>query len=80
MRILIAGWQGQVAQALVSAAAARPEITAFAIGRPALDLCRPASVATALSDGKPDVIINTAAFTAVDQAEDEPEAAAALNA
>ncbi|MEO0799928.1 MAG: dTDP-4-dehydrorhamnose reductase [Pseudomonadota bacterium] len=80
MRILIAGWQGQVARALVEAAAARPSVTALAIGRPALDLCTPATIATALSDGQPDVIINTAAYTAVDQAEDEPDAARRLNA
>lgn len=79
MRVLIAGWHGQVANALVAAAAARPEIAALAIGRPALDLCRPATVATALADGKPDVIINTAAYTAVDQAEAEPDMAHRLN-
>jgi len=78
--MLIAGCQGQVAQALMELAPARPEITALAVGRPALDLCRPASVHSALSSAEPDVMINTAAYTEVDRAEAEPEAAFALNA
>jgi dTDP-4-dehydrorhamnose reductase len=79
MRILIAGGHGQVASALISAAARSPDVTALAVGRPALDLCAPATVATALSDGRPDVIINTAAYTAVDKAESDSEAAHRLN-
>ncbi|MEL6297767.1 MAG: dTDP-4-dehydrorhamnose reductase [Pseudomonadota bacterium] len=80
MRLLIAGWQGQVARALVEAAPQRPEIKALALGRPALDLCAPATIAGALSDGKPDVAINTAAYTAVDAAETDADAARRLNA
>ena len=44
MRLLIAGWQGQVAQSLVEAAAARKDVTALAIGRPALDLVQPPTI------------------------------------
>ncbi|MEO0670712.1 MAG: dTDP-4-dehydrorhamnose reductase [Pseudomonadota bacterium] len=80
MRLLIAGWQGQVARALVEAAPQREGITAVALGRPALDLCAPSSIAGALSDGRPDVAINTAAYTAVDAAEDDEAAARRLNA
>lgn len=79
MRVLVAGWHGQVATALVAAAARRDDVTALALGRPALDLCTPASVASALGERRPDVIINTAAYTAVDQAEAEPDAARRLN-
>ena len=79
MRLLIAGWQGQVARALVEIAPGAPDITALAVGRPALDLCEPASITRAMTDFKPDVIVNTAAYTAVDQAEREPDAAFALN-
>ena len=79
MRLLIAGWQGQVARALVEIAPAAPDITALAVGRPALDLCEPASITRAMTDFKPDVIVNTAAYTAVDLAEREPDAAFALN-
>ena len=79
MRLLIAGWQGQVARALVELAPAARDITALAVGRPALDLCEPASITRAMTDFKPDIIVNTAAYTAVDQAEREPDAAFALN-
>lgn len=79
MRLLIAGWQGQLARALVEAAPGAHDIEALAIGRPALDLCEPASITRAMTDFRPDVIINTAAFTAVDKAESEPDAAFALN-
>lgn len=79
MRLLIAGWQGQLARSLVDLAPGQPDIDALAVGRPALDLCEPASIARAMTDFRPDVIINTAAYTAVDKAESEPEQAFALN-
>lgn len=79
MRVFIAGWHGQVARALVELAPGRGEVTAFAVGRPALDLCNPASVNSALATVNPDVMINTAAYTAVDEAEQDADAAFALN-
>ena len=79
MRLLITGWQGQLARSLVEAGAARPEITALSLGRPALDLCARPSILRSLSDHRPDVIINTAAYTAVDKAETDRDAAFALN-
>jgi dTDP-4-dehydrorhamnose reductase len=79
MRLLIAGWHGQVARALIEAAPSRSEIKALAAGRPALDVRDPRSIARAFSDLEPTIVVNTAAYTAVDQAETEPEAAFALN-
>lgn len=79
MRLLIAGWQGQLARALVEIAPGAADIEALAVGRPALDLCEPASITRAMTDFRPDVIINTAAYTAVDKAESQPDAAFALN-
>jgi dTDP-4-dehydrorhamnose reductase len=79
MRILIAGWQGQIARAFVEAAPRRADVTACAVGRPALDICEPRTVERALSDAGPDIVINAAAYTAVDKAETEPERAFALN-
>ncbi|MEZ5854066.1 MAG: dTDP-4-dehydrorhamnose reductase [Hyphomicrobiaceae bacterium] len=79
MRLLVAGWHGQLASALVEIAPGEPDVKALAVGRPALDLCEPASITRAMTDFGPDVVINTAAYTAVDKAESEPEAAFALN-
>ncbi|HEX6609773.1 MAG TPA: dTDP-4-dehydrorhamnose reductase [Hyphomicrobiaceae bacterium] len=79
MRLLIAGWQGQVARALVELAPSAADVEAFAVGRPGLDLCNAATIKRAMTDFHPDVIINSAAYTAVDKAESEQEAAFALN-
>lgn len=79
MRLLIAGWQGQVARALVELAPSAPDVEAFAVGRPGLDLCNAATIKRAMTDFRPDVIINSAAYTAVDEAESEQDAAFALN-
>ena len=80
MRLLIAGAQGQLARAMIELAPSAEDVTAFAVGRPALDLTAPSSVLRTLADFKPDVIVNAAAYTAVDRAEQEPDAAMALNA
>ena len=79
MRLLIAGWQGQVARALVEMAPGRPDVMACAVGRAALDICEAKSIERALSAISPTVVINSAAYTAVDKAESEPERAFALN-
>ncbi len=79
MRLLITGWQGQVARSLAQAAAKDKSVEALAIGRPALDLVKLPTILRTLSDARPDVVINTAAYTAVDKAETEPAAAQSLN-
>ncbi len=79
MRLLIAGWQGQVARALVEMAPGRPDVTACAVGRAALNICEAKSIERALSAISPTVVINSAAYTAVDKAESEAERAFALN-
>jgi dTDP-4-dehydrorhamnose reductase len=48
-------------------------------GRAEVDLLNPASIDRALADFRPDVVINPAAYTAVDKAEAEPEQAFAIN-
>ncbi len=75
-RILVAGRQGQLARAL--AASGRVGVTC--LGRPELDLARAGTLAAALDEVRPDVVINAGAYTAVDRAEAEPEIARALNA
>jgi dTDP-4-dehydrorhamnose reductase len=79
MRILAAGWHGQIASAFMQIAPQRKDISAFAIGRPGLDICEPRSVERALGDIRPDVLINLAGYTDVDGAEGEQELAFALN-
>ncbi len=79
MRLLIAGGQGQVAKALVDVAPGRAEITACAVGRPALDICEVRTIERAFGETRPNIVINTAAYTNVDKAETEPDRAMALN-
>ena len=49
------------------------------LGRPQLDLAVPETVEPALKAAAPDIVVNAAAYTAVDQAEREPEIASAVN-
>lgn len=73
MKTLIAGGGGQLGRAL--AATAPPGIEAIALGRDRLDIADAASVAAALADIGPALVINAAAYTAVDAAESDGEAA-----
>lgn len=78
-RVLVLGRYGQLARAL--AATPLPDNwTAGFAGRETLDLTRPETIAPFLVEQAPDVIINTAAFTAVDAAETDEPSAFALNA
>jgi dTDP-4-dehydrorhamnose reductase len=79
MRLYVIGRHGQVARSLREAAARDPSIVFGCGERPAVDLLRPESIAPALKDFRPDLVINPAAYTAVDRAESEPEQAFALN-
>lgn len=79
MRLLVTGTQGQLARSLVERAASHPQFELVAAGRPELDLEIPGSAAAAVRSIAPDVVINAAAYTAVDQAEDEPDRAMRIN-
>lgn len=78
MRILLTGASGQVGGALCAPLASVG--TVIAADRTLIDLSRPGDVTAALNKAAPDLIINPAAFTAVDQAELEPELAYRVNA
>lgn len=80
MRILVTGTEGQVARALVERAAGQPDLSVVLFGRPALDLARPDEIAAALRAAEADLIVNAAAYTAVDKAEGEPDLAMRVNA
>lgn len=79
MRILVIGRSGQVATSLVERAATA-SVEVIAVGRPEVDLTQKTSVEAALNAHQPDVVINAAAYTAVDAAETDEAAAFALNA
>jgi len=69
------GAQGQVGSAL---SAERPDAIT-ALGRQQVDLANSDAIASVIDELKPTVVINAAAYTAVDKAEDEPELAALIN-
>jgi len=73
--ILVTGGAGQLAQML--AAEGRSRVTV--VGRPAFDFDRPDSIAETVRAHRPTLIVNAAAWTAVDAAEAEPAAAARAN-
>jgi dTDP-4-dehydrorhamnose reductase len=79
MRLYVIGGQGQVARSLREATAGDNDIVFGCAQRPEVDLLRPASIAQALADFRPDIVVNPAAYTAVDKAESEPDQAFALN-
>jgi dTDP-4-dehydrorhamnose reductase len=72
-RILVTGVTGQVGCALV--ARLKGLGTVVPANREILDLSRPEVLSRALDEIAPDLIINPAAYTAVDKAEDEYELA-----
>ena len=80
MKLLVTGRTGQVATGLVERAQGLPDVELLAAGRPELDLAVLGSPASLIYAFRPDVVINTAAFTAVDAAEDYPDEAYRINA
>lgn len=78
MRILVTGKNGQVDTAL-QIEGDRLGLEIVRIGRPDVDLSKPETIETAVREIRPEVIISSAAYTAVDRAESEPELAQAVN-
>ncbi|MCB2381946.1 dTDP-4-dehydrorhamnose reductase [Shewanella sp. SR1] len=79
MKFLITGSNGQVGSCLVKQLSLIPEIEFLAVDRAQLDITDGAAVAKLVNDFKPDAIINAAAYTAVDKAEQEVELSYAIN-
>ncbi|MGF1714590.1 dTDP-4-dehydrorhamnose reductase [Photobacterium chitinilyticum] len=77
MRVLITGCYGQVGHCLVQQLAGKAEV--LAVDREQLDITNEAAVNDTVAEFKPDIIINAAAHTAVDKAEDEIELSYAIN-
>jgi dTDP-4-dehydrorhamnose reductase len=78
MRVLITGARGQLAGEVVRQAPAAATIVS--VSRAECDITDNVAVERVIGDFHPDTIINTAAYTAVDRAEDAPEEAFAVNA
>ena len=78
IRLAVIGLQGQVARALAETGPVL-DLEIVHLGRPLLDLAVPATVQPALAAATPHLVVNAAAYTAVDQAEREPNVAIAVN-
>jgi len=81
MRVLVTGAQGQMGTDMVLCLEHHPaQYQVFGYGRIALDITNVSQVANIFEQVKPDVVIHTAAYTQVDQAETDRDRAYAVNA
>lgn len=78
MKILVTGAQGQVGSELVSQGEALG-MEMLVAGRSELDISKKNNVEHFVQTNQPDIVINAAAYTAVDKAESEPDLAYAIN-
>jgi dTDP-4-dehydrorhamnose reductase len=78
MRVTVIGGRGQVARALAGRSSS--SFAVVLIGRPTIDLATCHDLVPTVAATRPDVIVNAAAYTDVEGAEREPEAAGAVNA
>lgn len=79
MKILVTGKNGQVGHCLVKLLDAQTELEYLALDREQLDITNTLQVNKIVNDFKPNIIINAAAYTAVDKAEQESVLANAIN-
>ncbi|PSW30352.1 dTDP-4-dehydrorhamnose reductase [Photobacterium phosphoreum] len=79
VKVLITGSNGQVGSCLVKQLQSCPEIEFLAVDRNELDITSEQDVIKIVNEFLPNIIINAAAHTAVDKAEDEVELSYAIN-
>jgi len=80
VRVLVTGANGQLGTELVDLYAGRDGDKVLGVDLPNVDITDPESVAAAFASFPPDVVINCAAWTAVDAAEENEDAAFVVNA
>jgi dTDP-4-dehydrorhamnose reductase len=78
IKILLIGITGQVGQELQQTLPAIGEV--IGVGRQSLDLSQPEQIQQTIAEIQPDIVVNAAAYTAVDKAESEFDLAMAINA
>lgn len=80
MKLLVTGREGQMARSIAERAADHPGLDIIFTSRGEADLSSSGSVAGAITAVRPELVVNAAAYTAVDQAEAEPALAFRINA
>ena len=78
MKVLLFGCTGQVGSALAEQAVAPAVVQS--LNRADVDLADSSAINRVICQAQPDVVINAAAYTAVDRAESEPDEAYQVNA
>ena len=79
MRVLVTGGNGQLGSALVDRLSTRKADVVLGIDLPDIDITDPGSVREVFAQFAPDVVINCAAWTAVDAAEEQESDALKVN-
>lgn len=80
MKILVTGRDGQLARSLGERGRSFEKLDLTFLGRPEIDFASPGGISAAIEAARPDVVINAAAYTDVDRAEEEAETAFCINA
>jgi dTDP-4-dehydrorhamnose reductase len=80
MKILVTGSNGQLGTELVNRYSERPNCELFVGDLPDIDITSELSIASTFASISPDVVINCAAWTAVDAAEEKESSAFTVNA
>lgn len=79
IKVLVTGKNGQLGNELQKTSEGFPSIKALFTDADSLDICDEYAVNEALAELQPDIVINAAAYTAVDKAEDEVESCYQVN-
>lgn len=79
MKILVTGGGGQVAEALRRESEIEEDLSFVVCGRATLDITKPAAIDEIFELERPDIVVNAAAYTAVDGAEGAPGEADMVN-